>query len=138
MATTFPFHNTVSLNGMFDEDSIKTFNVSGGVTTADVGKAVTLDTTAPNTVKIAGDGDTILGRLEVVEVRSASQTVGSVSLCGSFQLPIGANVVAVGDTLQGAASGVCKKLTTPDWALNVVVELKTINSVNYAIVQLGR
>lgn len=136
--TTFPFHNKVSLDAMFDEDSIKTFNVSGGVTTADVGKAVTLDTTAANTVKIAGDGDVIIGRLEVVEVRSATQTVGSVSLTGSFRLPIGANVVAVGDTLQGATGGVCKKLTTANWALNFVVELVTYAGANYAVVQLGR
>lgn len=139
MATnTLPFHNTVSLDGMFDETCIKTFNVSGGVTTNDVGKAVTLDITAPNTVKIAGDDDTIVGRLEVVEVRSASQTVGSIAMCGSFKLPIGANVVAVGDTLQGATGGVCKKLTTANWALNFVVQLVTKDSVNYAVVQLGR
>lgn len=138
MATTLPFHNKVSLDAMFDEDCIKTFNVSGGVTAADVGKAVTLDTTAANTVKIADDGDVILGRLETVEVRSSSQRVGAVAMCGSFRLPIGANVVAVGDTLQGAASGVCKKLTTANWALNVVVELVTYAGANYAVVQIGR
>lgn len=136
--TTLPFHNKVSLDAMFDEDCIKTFNISGGVTTADVGKAVTLDTGAANTMKIAGDGDVIIGRLETVEVRSSSQTVGAVAMCGSFRLPIGANSVAVGDTLQGATGGVCKKMTSADWSLNFVVELVAYAGANYAVVQLGR
>jgi hypothetical protein len=49
----------------------------GAVTQDDLGKALTLDTTAPNTMKLAGDGDPVHGRLETYEDRS-QQGAGKV------------------------------------------------------------
>lgn len=45
------------------------FHLAAAVTAADVSKAMALDTTAPNTVKVAGDGDQIIGKLVTFENR---------------------------------------------------------------------
>lgn len=102
----------ISLNGMFIEEFQFPFNLKSGITSSDAGKAVSLDTSAANTVKLAGDGDAILGRLEVVEDRTAEGVlVGTVSLKGGFKLPVkSGETVAVGDTIQGAGSGEVKTI----------------------------
>lgn len=102
----------VSLKGIFIEDFLFPFNLKSGIVAADVGKAVALDSTAANTVKLAGDGDAILGRLEVVEDRTAEGIlVGTVSLKGSFKFPVkNGETVVVGDVIQGAGSGEVKAL----------------------------
>lgn len=100
----------VSLNGIFIEDFMFPFNLKSGITSADVGKAVAIDATAANTVKLAGDLDPIIGRLEVVEDRkSEGILVGTVAMKGSFKFPVkAAQVVNVGDSLQGAGAGEVK------------------------------
>lgn len=115
-----PFHTTVSLSGYYFEDSIFTFNVSGGVTNADVGKAVTLDTTAANTVKLAGADEEVMGRLERVEERETG-TVASVSLrfCGELPVATG-ETVNVGDAVIGAGSGEVKAAVSADRRQKVV------------------
>lgn len=102
----------VSLKGIFIEDFMFPFNLKAGITTSDVGKAVALDASAANTVKLAGDGDRIIGRLEVVENRvSEGILVGTVALKGSFQFPVASGqTVNVGDTIQGAGSGEVKTI----------------------------
>ena len=58
------------------EDSQFTFYLSGAaaateaLAVATVGYAVTLDTTTAGTVKLAGDGDEIFGRIESAEFRA--------------------------------------------------------------------
>ena len=115
-----------------------TMLVSGTVTTADVGKAVALDTTTANTVKLAGDGDAIFGRLETFEDRvQEGIKVGAISRKFRTVLPVkanltGLNAVAVGDTVAGAGAGEVKALNngtakTPDHDKNVVVEILTGN-----------
>lgn len=102
----------ISLRGIHVEDFHFPFYLASGITKADEGKAVTLDTTAANTVKLAGDGDPILGRLEVVEVRvGEGVNVGTVALKGGLKLPLkSAETVNVGDAVQGAGSGEVKAL----------------------------
>lgn len=118
-----------------------TFNLKAGITTSDIGKAVALDSSAANTVKLAGDGDVVIGRLESVENRlQAGILVGAVALKFSDRLPVkaglaGAEVVAVGSSVVGAGSGEVKARTvtsvaTPDYNDNMVVALET----GYAIV----
>lgn len=134
----------VSLNGIFMENWQITFNLKTGIVAADIGKAVTLDTTADNTVKLAGDADPILGRLETVENRVVEGLlVGTVSLKGALKFPKAAgDTVAVGDMVQGSASadGNVIVLVPPvDLATaltdavhhkpNIVVEVPTTTSV---------
>ena len=74
---------------------------------ADEGKPVTIDTAANNRVKIAGDGDNILGYLEVVENRVVEGIkVGTIALNYVAQWPIkAADALAVGDVAVGAGCG---------------------------------
>lgn len=106
----------VSLAGLIDEVAQVTFNLDSGIVKADEGKAVTLDTSGANKVKLAGDADPILGRLEVVEIRTqeGSLNVGTVSLRGGMVFTVNPNATAsspdetpaVGDYLAGGtASG---------------------------------
>lgn len=89
----------------------RTVLISGSVTQADVGKALTQDTTAPNTYKLAGDNDVIFGRLELLEARTNEGTlVGNAKLyLMGVKLPIkAASGVAVGSFVIGAGAGEVK------------------------------
>lgn len=89
----------------------RTVNLAAGITAADEGKAVTQDKSAPNTFKLAGDGDLIFGRLEIVESRANEGTlVGNVKLhLMGLKLPIkSGQTVAVGDYVIGAGGGEIK------------------------------
>lgn len=109
---------TISLKGLFHEDFQYPFMVAAGITEADEGKAVTLDTSAANTVKLAGDADVILGRLEKVENRTVEGVnVGTVSLFGGLEFPVNPNATAsspdetpaVGDYLSGGTTNAAAK-----------------------------
>lgn len=65
----------VSLEGIYDTKYNHTFNLAAGVTKADEGKAVSQDVSADNKVKLALDGEIIIGRLLVVEDRMQSEGV---------------------------------------------------------------
>lgn len=66
--------NTVPANDL-------TFILADGIKEEHVGLAVVQDSTASNTVKLAGDGDLIFGRLENVEDRKVEGIkVGAVKL----------------------------------------------------------
>ena len=118
------FHTKVSLRGFHFEDFHLTFTLTAGITALDVGKAVSLGAAA-NTVKLAADGDTIIGRLATVEDRKVEgQLVGAVALKFANTLPIKAGqTVAVGDTVVGAGSGEVKKAATPNHDINFVAEV---------------
>jgi hypothetical protein len=103
--------NGVSLRGLYHDDFQYPFLLAAGITIADQGKAVTLDASAANTVKLAGDGDRIIGRLEVVEIRvQEGINIGTVSIMGGLDFPAKAGYVAAsGDNLVGAAGGLVNK-----------------------------
>lgn len=118
---------TVTLSGLPHSEFQYTWVLASGITAADSGKAVTLDATAPNTVKLAADGDDILGRLETVEVRVAEGvSVGTVSLFGGMKFPVASGLAAgdvpdVGEYLSGGgAGGVKGSATKSKW---LVVEM---------------
>lgn len=97
-----------SLAGIYFEDFQFPFLISGNPDPVnDVGKAVTLDATAANTVKLAGAGDKIVGRLETVEARTAEGiTVATVAVKFSDKLPIAnGQTPAVGNIVVGGGSG---------------------------------
>lgn len=94
----------------FSEDSLYTFYISGGVTQDDVGKAVSLDTSTPMTVKLAADGDEIFGRFEVYESRlQDGTTLATIAteFMGALPLKDG-ETPNIGDTLIGGGSGTVK------------------------------
>lgn len=113
------FHTQVRLTGFPFEDSQLTVKLSGSPVQADIGKALTQDTSAANTMKLAGDGDPIDGVLLTLENRTVEGTVvGTCSFRFAKTLPIksgltGAAVVAVGSRLCGAGAGEVKAI---DWS----------------------
>lgn len=121
----------VSLRAIYDEDSQFPFLLAAGITSADVGKAVALDTSAANQVKLAGDGDTIIGQLLVVENRVVEGVlVGTIAMEGgiAFDVAVG-QTVHLGDTIVGAGGGLVKSAATPNMALNYVVEVDAASVV---------
>ena len=103
----------VTFKGLTHRDFYYPALISGTVTISDLGKAVTQDTTAANTIKLAGDGDEIIGRLEVFEDRTNTEgiVVATYSRLGGLKFPLkAAEVVVVGDSIQGAGSGEVKAL----------------------------
>lgn len=118
-----------------------TATLASGITTSDIGKAVSIDTGGSNKVKLAADGDVIIGRLESVENRTQQGIlVGAISLKFADRLPVksgltGAEAVVVGSSVVGAGSGevkarVVSSVATPDYNDNIVFALET----GYAIV----
>ena len=98
----------ISHRGLTHEDFQYPFNLNVAIVAADVGKAVSIDTTAARTVKLAADGDVIIGELATVEVRSIEAIrVGTVSLKGgfSFTRATAAPAVTVGASICGAGNG---------------------------------
>lgn len=115
------------------EDFTFTYYLKSTITSADVGKAVALDATATNAVKLAGDNDPVFGRLETFEDRvQEGIKVGAISRKFRSKLPT-TGTVAVGDTVTGSATaGVVKASTGTDSIYeNTVVEVGT----DYAIVE---
>jgi hypothetical protein len=121
-----PFHTVVRNYDIIPPHAYIAFNLPTTLTAADVGKAVALDSAAANKVKLAGEDDIIIGRLETVEVRSASQVVGTVAISGIMKLPIDTGeTINVGDTVvgNGSATGACKAKGSADLTDNYVVEV---------------
>jgi len=116
----------ISLRGMTHEKFHYPFYLKAGIVRADVGKAVSLDNTAANTVKLAEDGDPIIGRLVSWEDRSVEGVlVGTVEHRGGlpFTKAAAAPAINVGDTVVGAGGGEVKAAATANHADNYVVEV---------------
>lgn len=95
----------VSLRGTYFEDFHLVYNISGTVVAGDVGKAVTLDTTAANTAKLAGDGDVILGVLISYENRvQEGVKVGTVAEKFILTLPYTGTIPAIGVQVVGGTT----------------------------------
>ena len=97
------------------EDFLFTYYISGTVSDAtDAGKAVTLDITAANTMKLTGDNDPVMGRLEKYEDRTVlAIKVGTVARRFKCKLPasIGHGIV-LGNAVSGSAvAGLVKAAT---------------------------
>lgn len=112
-------------HGFSFESAAFTYLVSGAVTAADVGKAVALDITATNTVKLASDNDIVFGRLETFEDRAVlGIKVGAVSRQFKAKFPRTAAAITVGQSVTGSATlGSVKAATAQDTNRNIVVEV---------------
>lgn len=122
------FHTQVKLDG-FDQKAFQlTWNLASGIVAADIGKALSQSTVA-NTLKLAADGDTIVGRLMTVEARTTEGTlVGTCEHKFAALLPIKAGladaaVVAIGSSVIGAGAGEIKA-TTANPGLPFVAEVR--------------
>ncbi|QHJ78652.1 MAG: hypothetical protein [Caudoviricetes sp.] len=96
----------VTTVGLPIRESRFTFVGQTSMTSADVGKAAALALgSEANTVKLAGDGDIPLGRIETVEVEMNGDVSVSVLLLGGFRLncAVGEKFQA-GDTIVGSAT----------------------------------
>lgn len=135
----------VKLRGYHFENYHFTVVLASGITSAHEGRAVAVDPAAANRVKLAANGDQIIGRLEKVENRTQEgQLIGTVAFKFMDLMKIksgltGDEVVAVGSTVVGAGSGEVRARTvssvaTPDHNDNWVAELVTIGGVAYAVV----
>lgn len=125
------FHDKVTLRGFHWEYSSLTFNLAAEVTAADVGKAVSLNGTVPNSVKLAADGDAIVGYLSTFEDRTVEGIkVGAVELQFANLLPIADGAtVTVGSTVVGAGGGRIKNAGTNNPRNNFVAEIIGTNAV---------
>lgn len=118
----------ISLVGIPHSEFRRTVYLAAGITSADVGKPVTLDTSANNTFKLAGADDVIYGNLKVVENRvQEGILVGTIELKGGFQWTK-SGVIAVGDGVVGAGAGAVKAGTNPR-SLVVAVGTTTVDVV---------
>lgn len=81
-----------------------------------IGKAVTQDTSAANSVKLVTSGSKVLGRILLVEDRTSQGegVVATIERCGGMTLPYDGDAPAVGDTVVGgtAAGNVAKESET--------------------------
>ena len=133
--------NTVKTRGYgYTTDfSNRTVNLAAGTVVADQGKAMTQDTTAANTFKLATDGAPIMGRLEVVEDRTAPQglLVGNVkTILIGVELPVKANAtVAVGDRVIGGGGGTIRTIANAEVSPYYVTEIRTVSGTTYATIQ---
>lgn len=125
--------NGVSLRGIVPQDFSVTWNVSGTVDkSADLGKAVSIDATASNTVKLCADNSVILGVLTSYEDRTLEGIkVGAVAHKGFFKVPYvnGAAALApvVGHSVQGSATPGKVKPVASYAGPNIVTEVDTTN-----------
>jgi len=84
-----------SLRGIVHDEFQYPFLLASGITQADEGKAVTLDSSAANTVKLAGNGDRILGILMVAEVRAIEGiSIGTIALKGGYKFVVNPDATA--------------------------------------------
>lgn len=94
----------VTLQGIIPQAFAWAWNVSGAVTSANVGELVAQDITAANTVKLLADGDAPIGFLATFEDRTIEGIkVGTVDHKGGF--PVKYNgALAIGDSVVGSAT----------------------------------
>lgn len=99
------------------DDFTFTYNISGVATQDDTGKALSLDPAAASTMKLAADGDTILGRLFSYEDRTqqGAGKTGAVQRKFKERLPAAnGHGIVVGDSVVGAGAGLVKKAAGPN------------------------
>lgn len=98
----------VTLRGQTQPDSRYTFVLDSTITAEDVGKAVAIKAGSANTVKLAGDGDLIVGRLYSFENRGVEGGLtglktGAVETRGGFLFST-TGTPAIGDSVVGSAT----------------------------------
>lgn len=101
--------NAIVLEAFSFESFTFTRYITGTVDATCVGKAVAIDATAAGSVKLAGDGDAVYGRVYQYEDRT-QEGIKVVSVERKFikRLPKTAAAIAVGDHVVGGGAGQVK------------------------------
>lgn len=124
----------ISHRGLVSEDFHYPFFITGTVTSADVGKAVSIDTAAAYSVKLAGADEVVVGVLVSYEDRSVEGVkVATVATKGGFRVTkaAAAGAIVVGDTVIGAGAGeVGPRRNVGDTANEADYSLNIVTSVN--------
>lgn len=119
----------VTLVGIPQQDFRFTFRLTAGMVAADIGKPVALSTAANNTVKLAGDGDVVIGRLLTYRnLTTEGIIVGTVELKGGFRFDT-TGAVAVGNQVVGSATAGAVKAGTNPRSLVVAVNGATADVI---------
>jgi len=104
----------VSLVGIPQNMFRLTCYLAAGITSANKGQPVALDTTANNTVKLAGDGDVIIGNLITVSTGTTEGiSAGTVEFKGGFTWNFTGTVVVGNQVVGSATAGSVKAGTNP-------------------------
>ncbi len=118
------FHDKVTLRGFHFEDFSLTFNLNAAIVAADVGKAVSIDTSGNNKVKLVAAGEYVIGRLASFENRLVEGSrVGAVEIRFANLLPIGGTVTLGQSVMGGTTAGTVQASTTNDPDSNFVAEI---------------
>lgn len=124
----------VVTSGFPMDDAQFTYAINdAGASQATVGNAVTLDHTAPGTMKLAGVGDPVHGQLLSYEDRSgqAGGVTGTVARQFKDKLPAAVgHGIALGDSVEGHGGGLVQKAAAANRTL--VVEVGT----DFVVVEL--
>lgn len=110
------FHTQIRLHGYPFPDAQIGVNLAPGITAAHIGRALTLDTSADDQLKLAGDGDVIIARLLTVEDRKVEgQLIGTAAFRFAERLPVkpalaGDQAVVRGSRLCGAGDGLVRAI----------------------------
>ena len=119
----------VTLVGIPQQDFRFTCRLTAGMVAADIGKPVALSTAANNTVKLAGDGDVVIGRLLTYRnLTTEGIIVGTVEFKGGFTFDTTGTVV-IGDGVVGSATAGKVKAGTNPRSLVVAVNGTTADVV---------
>jgi hypothetical protein len=101
----------------------QTYNLASGITAANIGHPVKLDTSGNNKVALAGDGDIIFGVLESFEDRIVEGTpLGAVAICGGYRFTYSGTAPTVGAYAIGNATNGIKATATANKCLIVAVD----------------
>lgn len=124
-----PFHTQVAMDNVPQTEWQFTAKLASGITAADIGKALTLDSSA-NQFKLATDGAKVHARLLQVENRvQTGQLLGTIALKFIDELPLkSGETPAVGNSVLGAGGGEVKVGTD---ANNIVLEVRSASVVVY-------
>lgn len=95
----------ISFKNIHVEEFSFAFYLEASTLETDIGKAVTIDDSAPRTVKLAGAGDRVIGHLSTVEDRTVEGVlVGAVDLKGSYSMAYTGTAPAIGEGVVGSAT----------------------------------
>lgn len=103
-------------------------DATDAVVAATAGKAVSFDTAADNAVKLAADGDEIVGRIYVAENRAAIGGGKVASVARKFKEKLPAAVghgITRGQRIVGAGNGLVKAAASGNATGPIVIEVGT-------------
>lgn len=126
----------LTLKNLHVEEFAFAFYLEASITEDDLGKAVTVDDSAEMTVKLAGDGDVILGRLDTFEDRGDFK-IGAIQLKGGTAFTYTGTAPSVGHGLVGDAVAGTVKTTAAAAAAGQPIVFKVDTAKTEVEVYLG-